>query len=131
LFGKPEQSAGDESDRIDTATRAAAAFGQIIVLKGHRTIVADGRRVYVNRTGSTALAKAGSGDILSGILAALLGQKGADAFDAACTAVWIHGTAGEIAGRRVGDRSATAPDVIDAIGEAFERYAERFGAAFE
>jgi len=127
LFGKTDQSATEESDRIDTATRAAKAFRQIVVLKGHRTIVTDGDRVYINRTGSSALAKAGSGDILSGISGAMLGQKHLDPFDAACTAVWIHGKAGEIAGQRVGERSAMATDIIAAISEAVEQYQHSFG----
>ena len=129
LFGKIEQNNDDESDRIDTATRAATSFGQIVVLKGHRTIVTDGCRVYVNRTGSSALAKAGSGDILSGIAAALLGQKNANVFDAACTAVWIHGKAGEFAGQRVGERSCMSDNVITAIGPALNAYADQFGVA--
>lgn len=127
LFGKTEQSSTDEDDRIDTACRAARAFEQIIVLKGHRTVVTDGTKVYINRTGSTALAKAGSGDILSGITGALLAQKNADPFSAACTAVWVHGKAGEIAGHRVGQRSAVATDIIAAIGQAFEAYVTTFG----
>ena len=129
LFGKVEQSAADEADRIDTAVRAATAFGQTIVLKGHRTIITDGRRLYVNRTGSTALAKAGSGDILSGILAALAAQQNADPFDAACTAVWLAGRAGEVAGHRVGERSCTSPDVMAAIGAALASYEQEFGVA--
>jgi NAD(P)H-hydrate epimerase len=129
LFGKTEQSATDEADRIDTATRAATAFGQVIVLKGARTVVTDGRRLYVNRTGSSALAKAGSGDILSGILGAMLGQKNNEPFAAAVMAVWIHGRAGEIAGDRVGERSTMATDVIAAIGRAMNEYAEHFGVA--
>jgi len=127
LFGKAEQSATDESDRVDTATRAADAFRQIVVLKGHRTIVTDGTRVYINRTGSSALAKAGSGDILSGISGAMLGQQNVDPFDAACMSVWIHGKAGEIAGRRVGERSTMATDIIAGIGEAIEQYQQEFG----
>ena len=127
LFGKTEQSASDEDDRLDTAGRAAKAFGQVIVLKGHRTIVCDGTRAYVNKTGSTALAKAGSGDILSGITAALAAQKDADPFHAACSAVWVHGKAGEIAGRTAGERSTTSNDVINAIGQALAEYERQFG----
>lgn len=129
LFGKADQSATDQADRIDTAARAAVAFGQIIVLKGQRTVVADGRRLYINRTGSSTLAKAGSGDILSGITATMLAQKNADLFNAACTAVWLHGKAGEISGGRFGERSATWQDVIAAIGESLTQYASLFGIA--
>ena len=127
LFGKTEQSTTDPDDRIDTATRAATAFGQTVVLKGQHTVVTDGQRVYVNRTGSSALAKAGSGDILSGIVGALLGEGNADPFDAATTAVWVHGKAGELAGARVGERSAVAGDIIAAIGEAFRQYRQTYG----
>jgi ADP-dependent NAD(P)H-hydrate dehydratase len=127
LFGKPDQTGGTEADRVDTALRAAQAFGQVVVFKGHRTVVTDGHRVYVNRTGGPALAKAGSGDILSGMLAALLAQSGVDPFDAACTAVWTHGKAGEIAADRVGERSVTSPDVLHAIGPALAAYANVFG----
>ena len=127
LFGKTDQPPGPEAERIETAVRAATAFGQVVVLKYHQTVVTDGTRVYVNHTGGPALAKAGSGDILSGVLAAVLGQKDADPFDAACTAVWVQGKAGQIAAGRVGERSVTSPDVIAAIGEAVAAYAKQFG----
>ena len=59
------------------------AFKQIVVLKGHRTVVTDGNRVYVNHTGDSSLSKAGTGDVLSGMIASLIGQE-MDRFDAAC-----------------------------------------------
>jgi NAD(P)H-hydrate epimerase len=95
----------DEAYRIDVAARAALEFGQVVVLKGHRTVVADadGRRVYVNSTGDSSLSKAGTGDVLSGVIGCLQGQK-IGAFEAACLGVWIHGRAGEIAGERLGGR---------------------------
>jgi NAD(P)H-hydrate epimerase len=111
----------DETGRIDVATRAASAFGRIVVLKGHRTVVTDGSRVYVNQTGDSSLAKAGSGDVLSGIIATLLAQK-MDHFDAACAGVWLHGKAGEMAGARFGSRSALAMDVIEFLSQAAEDY---------
>lgn len=126
LFAKTKQSS-DPEDRLDTATRAARAFGQVIVLKGAGTIVTDGTRYYVNRTGDTSLSKAGTGDVLTGICATLLAQK-MDPFDAACSAVWIHGKAGEIAGSRVTPRSTTARDVVDAVGSACVEYEKTFGA---
>jgi len=113
----------DDDGRIDIAIKAATTFGQVIVLKGHRTIVTDGRRVYVNRTGDSTLAKAGTGDVLSGIIGSLLGQ-GMERFEAACASVHIHGRAGEIAGKRFGQRCALARDIIDALPQAvaeFER----------
>ena len=107
----------DETGRIQIATEAARAFGQIIVLKGHRTVVTDGTRVYVNNTGDSTLSKAGTGDVLSGMIGCLLGQA-VERFDAACIAVHLHGMAGEIAGMRLGRRFALAREVIDAVPEA-------------
>ena len=116
-----DKTPSDDEGRIDNAVAAARAFGQVVVLKGDRTVVTDGARVYVNTTGNSALSKAGSGDVLSGILGCLLGQK-VDRFDAACMAVRLHGLAGEVAGERVGLRSVLARDVIDAIPVAITRY---------
>jgi NAD(P)H-hydrate epimerase len=88
----------DDDGRIDLARAAADAFGQTVVLKGDRTVVAaTGGRVFVNETGNSALSKAGSGDVLCGILGTLLAQE-VDRFDAACAAVALHGIAGEVAG---------------------------------
>ena len=74
LIGRGKVPADDEG-RIDYAVAAAAAFGQVVVLKGGRTVVTDARRVYLNHTGDSSLSKAGTGDVLSGILGCLLGQK--------------------------------------------------------
>ena len=74
-------------------------------------------RAILNPTGSAALAKAGSGDVLTGILAALLAQ-GIEAFDAAFCACYLHGLAGDIATRRQGERSVVAGDLIAAIPQA-------------
>ena len=107
----------DEKGRIGIAAQAAKAFGQVVLLKGHRTVVTDSRKVYINHTGDSSLSKAGAGDVLSGILASLIGQ-GMDLFDAACAAAHLHGKAGEMAGKRLGRRSVLARDVINEIGEA-------------
>ena len=120
LLGR-DKTPGDDEGRVDNAVAAARAFGQVVVLKGDRTVVTDGARVYVNTTGNSALSKAGSGDVLSGILGCLLGQK-VDRFDAACMAVRLHGLAGEVAGEQVGLRSVLAREVIDAIPDAIARY---------
>lgn len=116
----------DDAGRIAIATLAAKSFGQIIVLKGAGTVVTDEKRVYINRTGDSTLAKGGSGDVLSGIIASLVGQ-GMTPFDAACAGVWIHGRAGEMAGRTVGSRFAIARDVIAAIDAASGEYSKLFG----
>jgi NAD(P)H-hydrate epimerase len=125
LFGRDDVPS-DDAGRIEIATEAARTFGQVVVLKGNRTIVTDAERVYVNHTGNSALSKAGTGDVLSGICGALLAQE-MEPFDAACTAVCLHGLAGEIAGERLGLRAVLAREVIDAIPEAMKRYESRYG----
>lgn len=116
LIGRGEVPS-DEPGRIKIARDAAKKFGQVVVLKGHRTVVTDGRRVYINHTGDSSLSKAGAGDVLTGILASLIGQ-GMECFEAACAGVHLHGRAGELAGRRLGRRCVLARDVVDAIGDA-------------
>jgi NAD(P)H-hydrate epimerase len=111
----------DDAGRLERAVLASRTFKQIILLKGHRTIITDGRRVYVNQTGNSALSKAGSGDVLSGIIGSLLGQA-MNGFDAACAGAWIHGKAGELAGERTGSRSVLARDVIGQLGQALHIY---------
>jgi hydroxyethylthiazole kinase-like uncharacterized protein yjeF len=125
LLGRTEV-ATDDDGRIELATLAAQKFGQVIVLKGHRTVVADGERVFVNRTGDSTLSKAGTGDVLSGLIGTLLGQQ-MNGFDAACAGVNIHGRAGEIAGKTVGRRSALAREVIDALPEGIAAYEREAG----
>jgi NAD(P)H-hydrate epimerase len=92
--------------------------GAIVVLKGDDTIVTDGERVAVNALSAPALATAGTGDVLSGIVAALL-ARGLEPFAAACAAVLAHARAGHAAARRLGAaESVIATDVIDAIPAA-------------
>jgi ADP-dependent NAD(P)H-hydrate dehydratase / NAD(P)H-hydrate epimerase len=101
--------------RLAAAREAARAAGAVVVLKGDDTIVSDGERTAVNALSAPALATAGTGDVLSGMVAALL-ARGLDAFAAACAAVIAHARAGRIAAERVGAaESVIATDVIDAI----------------
>jgi NAD(P)H-hydrate epimerase len=120
LLGR-DKVPSDEPGRIEIARAAANAFGQVIVLKGNGTVVTDGHRVYINTTGDSTLSKAGTGDVLSGLLGCLLGQE-IDPFSAACLATYIHGKAGEIAGKHRGMRGALAREVVDAIPEAMMAY---------
>jgi NAD(P)H-hydrate epimerase len=101
--------------RLACAREAAKLSGAIVVLKGDDTIVCDGERVAVNTVSAPALATAGTGDVLSGILAAFL-ARGLEPFAAACAAVLAHARAGNEAARRVGAaESVIATDVIEAI----------------
>jgi NAD(P)H-hydrate epimerase len=113
LLGKTEVPT-DDAGRISLATATAKSFGVVLVLKGSRTVVADGAKYYINHTGDSSLSKGGSGDILSGMIGCLLGQK-MDRFDAACLAVHLHGLAGESAGKKLGRRCVLSRDVIDAL----------------
>ncbi len=101
--------------RLAAAREAARAAGAIVVLKGDDTIVTDGERVAVNALPAPALATAGTGDVLSGIVAALL-ARGLEPFAAACAAVLAHARAGRDAATRIGAaESVIATDVIDSI----------------
>lgn len=122
LFGKT-MVPQDDDGRIQLAKQAARTFGQIILLKGHRTVVTDGRRVYLNQTGDSSLSKAGTGDVLSGMIGSLMGQ-GMDRFDAACAGAHLHGSAGELAGKKLGRRSVLAKDVIESIPGALNHFPE-------
>ncbi len=101
--------------RLASAREAARAAGAVVVLKGDDTIITDGERVAVNALSAPALATAGTGDVLSGVTAALL-ARGLEPFAAACAAVVAHARAGRDAARRVGSaESVIATDVIVSI----------------
>lgn len=101
--------------RLAMARRAAETSGAVVVLKGDDTIVAapDGR-VGVSRGGSPALATAGTGDVLSGVIAALLAKR-VDPFAAACAGVHLHAEAGRLAARSRGVEGVIASDVIESL----------------
>jgi NAD(P)H-hydrate epimerase len=109
-----------QSNREVAARALANRFLAVAVLKGHRTVVTDGKRVYVNRTGNPGMATGGTGDVLAGMLGALIGQK-LDLYDAACFGVRIHGKAGDLAARQVGQISLMATDLLAALTRAFRR----------
>lgn len=107
------------SDRVAEARRFSGAHGCILVLKGHRTLIATpAGNVLVNTSGNSGLAKGGSGDVLTGIIASLLAQ-GAAPVQAAGLGVWLHGRAGDAAAERLTPYAMTPEDVLDALPEAF------------
>jgi hydroxyethylthiazole kinase-like uncharacterized protein yjeF len=113
LLGR--ESGEIDAHRLASAREASRASGAVVVLKGDDTIVSDGERVAVNALSAPALATAGSGDVLSGMTAALL-ARGLDPFAAACAAVFAHARAGRDAASRIGAaESVIAGDVIDSI----------------
>lgn len=113
--------AGIQVDRLASARAAAAAVGNVVVLKGRRTIVAapDGR-AWINPTGNAGMGTAGSGDALTGVIASLAGQ-GRSLLDAAIGGVFLHGLAGDLARDRDSARAVTATKIIDGIGPAIRK----------
>jgi len=109
------------TDRQEQALQLAQLTNTIIVLKGAGTVVTDGEKVYINKTGNPGMATAGSGDVLTGIITALLGQGLSD-FDAAVLGVYIHGLAGDIVAEKVGQISLMTTDIIDSLPGAFLKY---------
>jgi NAD(P)H-hydrate epimerase len=111
-------SAAVGAQRLDSARRAAAAANAIVVLKGDDTLVATPEgRVAVNRGGASALATAGTGDVLSGVIAAFLAKR-MDPFAAACAGVLVHSRAGLLTARDIGPEGVIASDVIAALPRA-------------
>ena len=106
------------ADRQEQAIQLAKRTNAIVVLKGAGTVVTDGEKVYINKTGNPGMATAGSGDVLTGIITALLGQ-GLSNFDAAVLGVYIHGSAGDVAAQKLGQTSLIATDIIDSLPDAF------------
>lgn len=110
-----------QRDRQGVAETFARAHRVVVVLKGHRTVVTDGEQTYINATGNPGMATGGAGDVLTGVILALLCQ-GLDAFRAAQLGAHVHGLAGDIAAGEKGQISMIATDLLDALPEAFRQY---------
>ena len=117
LIGK--SSIEIENNREELAKKYAKENSAVVVLKGENTVVTDGERVYINKTGNKGMAKGGSGDVLSGIIASLCAQ-GMENYDAAVCGVYLHGLAGDIAEENYTDMSMTASDIIKHIPDAYK-----------
>jgi NAD(P)H-hydrate epimerase len=111
-----------EKARIDAARKLAAARKLIVVLKGHPTVVAlpDGR-CFANPTGNPAMATAGSGDILTGLILGMLSQFPEKVVESVCAAVYLHGLAGDVARDALGEQSVIATDLVRYLPEAIRR----------
>lgn len=113
-----------QQDRLAAAQEAAERTGAVVVLKGAGTLVAQtGQPRWINLNGNPGMACGGSGDVVAGVLAGLLAQ-GIAPIDAACAAVWLHGTAGDIAALRKTQIAMKAGDIADALPAAFQRVAK-------
>ena len=98
---------------------ASGGFNTIVVLKGHHTIITDGTRTSLNQTGNPGMATGGAGDVLTGVITALVCQ-GLAPFDAARLGVHVHGTAGDLAAETLGQVSLIASDLVDYLPAAFQ-----------
>ena len=103
-----------EANKEEICRNFAKENKVILLLKGNKTLVTDSNKTYINKTGNAGMATAGSGDVLSGIIAALL-ARGLDPYNAACVGAYIHGKAGDFASRKVGEEYMLARDIIKSL----------------
>jgi hydroxyethylthiazole kinase-like uncharacterized protein yjeF len=108
-------------EREAHAINFARNQGLVLVLKGANSLVTDGRRLYVNRTGNPGMATGGSGDVLTGLIAALLAQR-LDPFAAAQLGVYLHGLAGDLAREALGEEGMIATDLLAWLPRAFMKF---------
>jgi ADP-dependent NAD(P)H-hydrate dehydratase len=109
-----------QQDREESAVRFAQEHGVVLLLKGHGTIITDGRRMAVNTTGNSGMATGGTGDVLTGLIAALLAQ-GLPAFEAAQLGAHLHGLAGDLAAEELSMPALIASDLPWYLGAAWQR----------
>ncbi len=117
-----------QADRIGIARNYAAHRGVTVVLKGQRTVIAfaDGR-VWINPTGSPAMATGGSGDVLTGLIAGLMAQFPQNPDAAIAAAVWLHGRTGELGAATLGEKPLLATDLLQFLPEAMRELAKLRG----
>ncbi len=107
--------------REAAAIEMAAQCGVVVVLKGHQTLVTDGQRRSINATGNPGMATGGSGDVLTGLITALMAQ-GLSPYDAARLGVHLHGLAGDLAAAELGETSMIASDLVRFLPQAFRQH---------
>lgn len=97
--------------RCEAAMKLARMSGTVVLLKGHRTIITDGEKVYINHTGNPGMATGGSGDVLAGMILSFLGQ-GLMPMEAAALGAFIHGAAGDLCAEEIGEYGLLPGDMI-------------------
>lgn len=115
LTGAPAPST--DAERRTQAVAFARKCGGVLLLKGPGTLVTDGARLYCNTTGNPGMATGGTGDVLAGLIGALIAQ-GLTAFDAAVLGAWVHGRAGDLGAAALGQTALTATDLLDYLPAA-------------
>ena len=111
-----------KNNRKRLAVEFAKKYKLILVLKGHNTIVTDGERVYINKTGNSGMATGGSGDVLTGIISAFM--KNYSLFDAARLGVYVHGLSGDSYASKNSKTSLRARDLIENLSTVFKNFEE-------
>lgn len=106
----PQMSNNRQRDAIDFARQ----YGVVVLLKGHPTIITDGRTVYENLTGNPGMATGGSGDILAGMVVSLIGQ-GLPVFEATACCAWLHGAAGDMCAEQLGQYGMIPSDMLNVL----------------
>jgi len=122
LCGEPDSRTSRE-DVCRQAIELAGRCGWVLVLKGHRTLITDGQRVTYNTSGNPGMATGGAGDVLTGVITALVCQ-GLAPFEAAQLGVYLHGLAGDLAAEQLGQASLIARDLVTYLPQAFRRLSE-------
>ncbi len=120
--GLPDARGADDRTRLRIAHEYARRAGAVVVLKGHRTVVCTRDQAFINTTGNPGMATGGMGDVLTGFIAALLGQ-GLDSFGAARLGVYCHGLAADLCAKRIGPVGYLARDVAEMLPAALAQVA--------
>lgn len=115
-----EMILGENLGRRESVMKAAFMYNCVAVIKGFRTLISDGKSVWVNLTGNPGMATAGSGDVLSGIIGGLLAQ-GMKNYEAVVLGVYLHGLSGDLGVRDLGIESLIAGDLIEYLPKALNR----------
>jgi NAD(P)H-hydrate epimerase len=130
--GELRRLINDEEASVEACRAAAVQLAAenecVIVAKGHDTFITDGTRSATNKTGNAGLATGGTGDVLTGVITALVGQ-GMGPFEAARLGVHLHGLAGDLAAKKLGEHSLIASDLPRFLPKAFRMHARQAGAA--
>ena len=105
---------GKANDRVAAAEDMARDTGCTVLLKGHNTVIADGKTTYINPTGNPGMAVGGSGDVLAGIIVSLIGQ-GIGPLEAAACGAWLHGAAGDICEAEIGQYGMLPTDMLNVL----------------
>ena len=117
------EAATDRSQQEAFASELASRSHGVVVLKGHRTLITDGQQTIYNTTGNPGMATAGSGDVLTGMIAALIGQ-GLSAWESAVLGCYLHGRAADIAAQQKSVVAMISTDIIDCLSKAINARSE-------